>query len=116
MSGRTAIATSVAAGVVATGITSVLALYVVSVPREWQVVLCLVLMVAVGVIVGIVAKPVAWFRVSLAIAGTAALVFAVNSIARDVAMYWLLSLIMFLPVAIVLSVAALGLTRAVVSR
>jgi hypothetical protein len=112
---RTSAATTIA-GVVATGLTSALALYVIDIPREWQVTLCLAFMVAVGVVVGIVGRPAAWFKVSLALALTAALVFTINSIGLDVAMYWLLGLLMFLPGAIVLSAAALGVTRVIGER
>lgn len=74
-------------------------------------------MMAIGVAVGLLARPVAWFRVSLLLALTAGLVFALNSLGLDpVAFYWLLALLMFLPAAIALSAAAVGLTRTLNAR
>lgn len=110
-------ATTTIGGMIATGLTSALALYVVDVPREWQVTLCLALLVAVGVAVGLIGRPAAWFRVSLLLALTAGVVFALSSIGLDpVAFYWLLALILFLPAAVLLSAAAVGLTRLFTAR
>lgn len=92
--------------------TSAISLWLIDLKREWQVAICLVLVAAIGIAVGVRIRHVSWFAAAATLTLGSSLVFAINDAMLNTGRWWILGLIMFLPGALIVSCAATGISRA----